>query len=47
MWGNSHKHKKSKDTETKLGIYDILDKGEKGVDGILNSKSKNGLFTAN
>lgn len=31
--GNSHNHENSKGSETKLGIYDNLDKGEKGGTG--------------
>lgn len=29
--GNPHEHENAKDSETTLGIYVILDKGEKGV----------------
>lgn len=28
--GNSHKHGNSEDSETTLGMYDILDKRKKG-----------------
>lgn len=29
--GNSHKHENSKDSEAKLGVYVILDKGDGAV----------------
>lgn len=40
--GNSWKHENSKDSEIKLGICDILEKGKKGADGILDFRSENG-----
>ena len=40
--GNSHKHKNSKDSEVKLAVCDILDRGEKGEIGPQTSKVKIG-----
>ena len=50
--GDSHKHKKSKDNETTLGIYDILDEGEKvgedlGGGGVSNFTSETKEFPGN
>lgn len=41
---NSHRHENSKDNETTLGICNILDKGEKGEDRVLDFRSENGQF---
>ena len=37
-------HEHSKDSELTLGIYDILNKGEKGGMGALNIRSENRQF---
>lgn len=40
--GNSHKHANSKDSEVTLGMYDSLDKGEKGGMGSYISEVRTG-----
>lgn len=45
--GNSHKYENSKYSEAKLELYDLLDKGEKGRNGVLDFKNENGPFTGN
>lgn len=44
--GNSHKHENSKDSEVTLGIYGILDKGEKGGGQGIDFRSENVWFTS-
>lgn len=42
--GDSHRHENSKDSKAKLGIYVILNKGEKGETGFQISKIRIKLF---
>lgn len=42
---NSHKHENAKDSEATLGIDDVLDKEEKGRNGVLDLGSGSGLLT--
>lgn len=38
---NSHQPENSEDSEAKLGICDILDKGEKRGDGVFDFRNEN------
>ena len=41
---NSHRHENSKNSEATLGIYNILDKGEKKGNKVLDFRSEKGRF---
>lgn len=44
--GNSHTHENFKDNEATLDIYDILGKGERWGDRVLDFRSEKGQLTS-